>query len=80
MDATTFWGPRGATPRGCETASMEWTDETGAVIEWDWAEPRPDDSGAPTERYAIRIRIAGRRLRGAEAQAWKHRIANEFLG
>ena len=59
---------------------MEWTGETGAVIEWDWAEPRPDDSGAPTERYAIRIRIAGRRLRGAEAQAWKHRIANEFLG
>ena len=53
---------------------MEWTDETGAVIEWDWAEPRPDDSGAPTERYAIRIRIAGRRLlRSFVPDAWRRK-------
>ena len=59
---------------------MEWTGETGEVIEWDWAESRPDDPDAPTERYAIRIRIDGRRLRGAEAQEWKRRIATEFVG
>jgi hypothetical protein len=63
-----------------ETASMEWTDETGVVVEWDWAEPRSDDSGEPAERYAIRIRLDGRRLRGAESQAWKQRIATEFVG
>lgn len=66
---------------------MKWTRDTGEVVEWDWAQPPVEPTAEPTaegaqsadgDRYAIKIRINGRRLRGREAQEWKRRIATEF--
>ena len=58
---------------------MEWTLETGQHVTWEWSTTSTDDSGAPEdERYAIRIHVDGRRLRGTEANQMKHRIGAEF--
>lgn len=52
---------------------MEWTCETGERVTWEWAEPESDEP-----RYAIRIHVDGRRLRGAESKRWKQRLEAEF--
>lgn len=58
---------------------MEWTPETGERVEWEWAgEPAAESADGPVERYAIRIHVDGRRLRGREANDWKLRIGAEF--
>jgi hypothetical protein len=58
---------------------MEWRPDSGEVVVWDWSEPADDDGDGPQgDRYAIRIHVDGRRLRGREANDWKQRIGAEF--
>lgn len=57
---------------------MEWTAETGEHVKWEWAQSPAADAGGEAERYAIRIHVDGRRLRGREANDWKVRIGAAF--
>ena len=58
---------------------MEWTLESGQTVVWQWSQaPATAPLETAGERYAIRIHIDGRRLRGSEASEWKQRIGVEF--
>jgi hypothetical protein len=60
---------------------MEWTLESGQTVVWQWSQaPATAPVETAGERYAIRIHIDGRRLRGSEASEWKQRIGAEFPG
>lgn len=56
---------------------MEWTLESGQTVVWEWSQAAASPE-ADGERYAIRIHVDGRRLRGSEASEWKQRIGVEF--
>lgn len=60
---------------------MEWTCDTGELVTWGWAESEvdaPEQARDGGDRYPISIRLDGRRLRGAEAKRWRHRIEAEY--